>query len=176
MPAAVEAALGLGSNLGHRQNALRAGVALLDRDPKISILAVSSVYETAPWGKTDQPPFLNAAIRILTDLTPRQLLIRALETEFAQGRIRSEKWGPRLIDIDIVVFGDAVVDVPGLRIPHPRLADRAFVLVPLAEIWTAPIPNAGKPKDLLAKLDQRGIKRLAGSNWFEMDGVGHVTK
>ena len=98
------------------------------------MVSVSSLYRTPPWGKTDQPDFLNAAAEVLTGHSPRELLDLCLEAERRLKRVRQERWGPRLIDIDILVFGDRAVHEGGLEIPHPRMLERAFVLVPLAEI------------------------------------------
>ena len=102
----------------------------------MKLLARSSDYATPPWGVTDQPPFINCAIAVETALPPRALLARALDVERTLGRDRTKerRWGPRTIDIDLLAYGDAVVDEPGLILPHPRLFERAFVLVPLAEI------------------------------------------
>lgn len=99
-----------------------------------SVLELSSVYETAAWGKEDQPDFLNQVVHLSTHLTPRQLLEEILSIEHEMGRYRVEKYGPRLMDIDILLYDDAVISEPGLQVPHPRMASRRFVLTPLAEI------------------------------------------
>jgi 2-amino-4-hydroxy-6-hydroxymethyldihydropteridine diphosphokinase len=124
--------LSLGSNLGDRAANLRAAVAQLDVAGRL--LAVSSFYETQPVDVPDQPWFLNCVAAIETEKTPRELLQLALHVETAMGRLRMRKKGPRNIDIDIVLFGDRVVDQPGLKIPHPGMHQRRFVLEPLAEI------------------------------------------
>ena len=95
---------------------------------------MSSLYRTPPWGKTDQPDFINAAAEIRTSLEPRALLALCLDAEHELKRVRQERWGPRIVDIDILAFGDRVIREAGLEIPHPRILERAFVLVPLAEI------------------------------------------
>lgn len=115
------------------------------------ILAVSSVWETAPIGGPPQDDYLNAVAVIRTVLGPRPLLDRCLDIERSMGRERRERWGPRLIDLDILLYSDAVIDAPGLRVPHPRMTERRFVLAPLAEVWPdAEIPGHGLVEDLLA--------------------------
>ena len=124
--------LGLGGNIGDRLAALRAAVAALGACGEI--VAVSSVYETAPVGYLDQPPFLNAALVLETSLTARELLPELQEIERSLGRERTFRNAPRTLDIDLLLYGDEVGDDPALTLPHPRLHERAFVLVPLAEI------------------------------------------
>lgn len=129
-----EAALGFGGNLGEPVAAFAAALQALDAHAEIAVLRRSSVWRTAPWGKLDQPDFLNMAALIETALPPRALLALCLEIERGQGRERGERWGPRTLDIDILSYGEAIIDEPGLQLPHPRIAERAFVLAPLAEI------------------------------------------
>src|SRR3990172_10871795 len=124
--------LGLGSNLGDRGRNL--AVALRRLAPLVRVEAVSSLYETDPVGPQDQPPYLNAVCRGVTGLPPRGLLRHLQEVERDLGRRLGPRWGPRPVDIDLLLYGDAVVDEPGLRVPHPELPPRAFVLVPLAEL------------------------------------------
>lgn len=130
----VEAALGLGGNLGDPVAAFATVLKRLERHAGISAVRPSSVYRTAPWGKLDQPEFLNMAVLVETDLPARALLDLCLDLEREGGRERRERWGPRTIDIDILTYGDEMIDEPGLQVPHPRIAERAFVLAPLAEI------------------------------------------
>lgn len=132
----VIAYLGLGGNLGDRLAALTEALTLLDATPGMRRVSCSSVYETEPWGVTEQPRFLNLAAAYETTLTPTDLLAACQSVEARVGRTASYRWGPRLIDVDILLYGDEVVDSaePDLQIPHPRLAQRAFALVPLAEI------------------------------------------
>ena len=132
----VIAYLGLGSNVGDRMAALREALALLDATPGMRMLTCSSVYETEPWGVTEQPAFLNLAAGFETTLSPTDLLAAAKSVESRVGRTETYRWGPRVIDVDILLYGDKVVNnaEPDLQIPHARLAERAFVLVPLAEI------------------------------------------
>lgn len=129
-----EAALALGGNLGDPVEAFAGALKSLARRPEATLLRQSSVYRTAPWGRLDQPDFLNMAILIETTLAPRALLELCLEIEREHGRERLERWGPRTLDIDILTYGEGAIDRPGLQIPHPRIAERAFVLTPLNEI------------------------------------------
>jgi 2-amino-4-hydroxy-6-hydroxymethyldihydropteridine diphosphokinase len=126
--------LGIGSNIGDRAGYLTKALEYLAELPGSSILNRSSVYESDPWGHQDQAPFLNQAVELETALEPRPLLDACQAIERRLGRERGEKWGPRTVDIDILLFDSRVVEQDGLRIPHARMTDRRFVLVPLAEI------------------------------------------
>lgn len=130
----VEAALGLGGNLGDPVAAFAAALDAFAKHPLVALKHVSSVWRTPPWGKLDQPEFFNLAVLIATSLPPRDLLMLCLDIERSQGRERAELWGPRTLDIDILTYGSKTIDEPGLQVPHPRIAERAFVLAPLAEI------------------------------------------
>jgi 2-amino-4-hydroxy-6-hydroxymethyldihydropteridine diphosphokinase len=125
----------LGSNLGDSQNYLKLARMEIGRIGQIQ--STSSIYQTKPWGKTDQPDFLNQAIGLQTNLSPQALLARIHEIEFKLGRHRIEKWGPRIIDIDIIFYGNQVIEAANLIIPHPKMRERRFVLAPLAEISPA---------------------------------------
>jgi 2-amino-4-hydroxy-6-hydroxymethyldihydropteridine diphosphokinase len=151
--------LALGTNLGDRPANLRAAVASLP--PAVNGLAESPVYETPPWGVTDQPAFLNMVVRGTTALPPLELLRRLKQLETELGRQPGRRWGPRLIDIDILFYDDLVIDQPGLTVPHPRLPERAFVLVPLADLAPDLVhPRLGKSvRELLAGVDAEGVKR-----------------
>jgi 2-amino-4-hydroxy-6-hydroxymethyldihydropteridine diphosphokinase len=159
--------LSLGGNLGEPAKAMAEALRILDADPDTKVVAVSSLYRTPPWGKTDQPDFLNAAAELRTKLSPRDLLGLCLEAERRLKRVRNERWGPRLIDMDILIFGDRAIHETGLDIPHPRMLQRAFVLVPLTEI--APdFAIAGMPvSGHLAKLDTGGIERHLDRDWWK---------
>jgi 2-amino-4-hydroxy-6-hydroxymethyldihydropteridine diphosphokinase len=124
--------LGLGSNLNDRAANLRRALSLLAQAATVE--AVSAIYETAPWGLREQPAFLNAACRVHTALGPEELLRELQRIEAALGRRRQQHWGPRTVDLDILFYDELIVDTPGLTIPHPLVPERAFVLVPLAEI------------------------------------------
>lgn len=130
------ALLALGSNLGDRRATLDSAVAALRRTNGIEVVAVSAFIDTDPVGVTDQPRFLNGAVKISTTLTPRQLLAQCLAIEQTHGRTREgdNRWGPRTLDIDLLLYGERIIDQPGLRIPHPRLHERLFALQPAAEI------------------------------------------
>jgi 2-amino-4-hydroxy-6-hydroxymethyldihydropteridine diphosphokinase len=154
----VEAALGLGGNIGDVTEAFIAALKRLTEAPGVTLLRASSVYATPPWGKLDQPPFLNMAAIVATDLPAPALLALCLEIERGMGRERLERWGPRTLDIDILTYGEATLDAPDLKVPHPRMTERAFVLAPLAEI--APrLRIAGREiGDWLALVDRAGIE------------------
>ncbi len=132
--APVRAYLGLGGNIGERAACIAEAIEHLDATPGVAVTARSQLIETAPWGDTDQAAFLNAAVAIDTTLAPRDLLEAILAIELAMGRVRSRKWGPRIIDIDILLYGEETIDEDGLTVPHPHLTERDFVLRPLAEI------------------------------------------
>ena len=127
--------VGLGANLGKRERTLRTAIDRLAEDPEIEVLAVSRFRETAPVGFEDQPAFINAAVQLRTALTARELLDRLLSVERMLGRTREgPRFGPRTVDLDLLLFGEAVIDEPGLTVPHPRLAERVFALAPLADL------------------------------------------
>ena len=146
--------VGLGANVGQREVTLRRAVELLREADGVQVLAVSQLRETDPVGVLDQPPFLNGAVAIETALAPREVLDLVLEIERSLGRVRGERWGPRTIDLDLLLYGDEVVDEPGLRVPHPRLHERRFALEPLAELEPElDLPGLGSVSDVLAELD-----------------------
>ena len=159
--AGVLAFLGLGSNLGDRAGMLTAALSLL-AGGDVRIVRKSRVYESPPWGKTDQPPFLNRVIEVETTLAPEELLARCQEVEDTLGRVRRERWGPRTIDIDILLYDDLVIQTPDLVVPHADLRRRAFVLVPLAEVAPAVrLPTGETVADLLMALPDRAEVRVA---------------
>jgi 2-amino-4-hydroxy-6-hydroxymethyldihydropteridine diphosphokinase len=151
--------LALGTNLGDRFANLQAAIAALP--PAVRVRSRSPVYETLPWGLTSQPAFLNMVLKGETALAPVELLkhLKLLETEL--GRLPSVRWGPRRIDMDILFYDQLILDTPELTIPHPRLHERAFVLVPLADLAPSLVhPVLGKPvSQLLAAVDTTGVKR-----------------
>ncbi len=152
--------LGLGSNLGDRMAHLRAALDALP--PEVQITKRSPVYETPAWGYEDQGPFLNMVIEGRTELEPEALLARLKQLETELGRTPSFRWGPRLIDMDILFYDQLILDTPSLTIPHPRLRERAFVLLPLTDVapeWKHPV--LGKTvRELLAEIDASGIRRF----------------
>ena len=151
--------LALGSNLGNRENNLKAAIDALT--PEVTVLAKSPVYETLPWGVIDQSLFLNMVLKGETHLAPLALLIHLKDLETKLGRLPSIRYGPRLIDMDILFYDDLVLDTSELTIPHPRLHERAFVLVPLADLAPDLVhPVIGKPVgELLTAVDTIGVKR-----------------
>ena len=141
--------VGLGSNLGDREQTIRAAIAAVQ-----GVVAVSELRETDPVGVTEQPTFLNGAIAVETELSPRELLQSLLAVERELGRERGERWGPRTIDLDLLLYGTETVDEPGLTVPHPHLHERRFALEPLAELDPElVVPGRGRVDELLAKLD-----------------------
>jgi 2-amino-4-hydroxy-6-hydroxymethyldihydropteridine diphosphokinase len=150
----MRAYIGLGANLGNRTDTIRHALELLDEQEGIEVVAVSTLRETDPVGYLDQPMFLNGAAELETELQPRELLDRLLAVETALGRQRTgPRYGPRTIDLDLLVYGDEEVAEPGLAVPHPRLAERRFALEPLAELDPElRVPGQGRVLDLLAGL------------------------
>lgn len=156
---AIEAALGFGGNLGDPVSAFAAALARLDADNGIQLCRCSSVYRTAPWGKLDQPDFLNMAVLLRTAMPAEALLDLCLAIERESGRERRERWGPRTLDIDVLTYGGDAIDLPGLQVPHPRIAERAFVLVPLSEIAPDLAIGGETATALLSRLDHADIRR-----------------
>jgi len=157
-----EALLALGGNLGDVRAAFERAIAMLCGDRAVRLIARSSDYRTPPWGVADQPPFINAAVIVATSLDPHALLARALAVERALGRHRASerRWGPRPIDIDILAYDEVVLREPDLTLPHPHLFERAFVLLPLAEIAADRVIAGRRVGDVLASADVAGIEKL----------------
>jgi 2-amino-4-hydroxy-6-hydroxymethyldihydropteridine diphosphokinase len=157
-----EALLALGGNLGNVRATFERAITMLCADDAVRLDARSSDYRTPPWGVTDQPAFINAAIVVTTSLDPHALLMRVQSIERALGRdrINERRWGPRPIDIDILAFDDVVLNDPDLTLPHPHLFERAFVLLPLAEIAADRIIAGQRVGDVLADADVAGIDKL----------------
>ncbi len=155
--------LALGTNLGDRLANFRAAMAVLP--PAVRLLDQSPVYETPPWGLTDQPAFLNMVLKAETTLSPAKLLKHLKRLEIRLGRLPTVRWGPRLIDMDILFYDNLILSTPGLTIPHPHLHERSFVLVPLADLAGDLIhPVLGRSiRDLLAAVDVTGVKRYEPS-------------
>lgn len=147
--------VGLGANLGDRERTLACAIELLGDADGVEVVAVSKLRETDPVGVLDQPRFLNGAVALETMLSPRELLDTLLAVERELGRTRGgERWGPRTIDLDLLVYGDLVIHEPGLRVPHPRLHERRFALEPLAELDPdLEIPGRGSVSTLVTALD-----------------------
>jgi len=159
-PPASTVVLALGSNLGDRLVNLQRGVDLLVAEPGLGDVVVSPVYETAPVGGPSQPDYLNAVLVAVTALLPRAVLDRGRAAERALRRVRGERWGPRTLDVDVIVYGDLVSADPDLTLPHPRAHERAFVLAPWRDVDpSAVIPGRGPVADLLAAAGTDGIRR-----------------
>lgn len=157
--------LALGSNLGDRVATLAEALRGLEANRDVQVVRVSSIYETVPVGVVDQPDFLNLVAEVRTRLSPDQLLAHALTVEALLGRVRRERWGPRTIDIDLLWFEGEIVATPTLTLPHPRWAERAFVVVPLAEI--APdLEVDGEPaRDRALRFGEAGLKKRGPLDW-----------
>jgi 2-amino-4-hydroxy-6-hydroxymethyldihydropteridine diphosphokinase len=160
--------LSVGSNMGDREQWLRKALSLLAEYNGISIESVSSIYETDPVGYTDQPLFLNLAIKLNTVLSPQELLSKLQEVETKLERKRIEKWGPRTIDLDILLYNSVSIQTEVLEIPHPRMLERAFVLIPLSEI----APDDVYPDKLISlhqvlceRRDKEGVRIWKKTDW-----------
>ncbi len=154
-----EVLLGLGGNLGDPVATIKTALARLEAGG-VRIVRRSQCYRTAPWGVADQPHFVNLCAAGETELTPRALLGLIHTIEAALGRERRERWGPRTIDIDILAYGDEPIDEPGLTIPHPRLTERPFVLVPLLDIASETLINGQRVRDWAIAVDRSGIEPM----------------
>ena len=163
-----KALIGLGSNLGDREFLIRRAIEALRALPRTFVVRVSSLYDTDPVGEVEQPAFLNAVAWLETELEPRELLWQMLLIENRMGRVRHQRWGPRPIDLDLLFHGRRIVDEPDLKVPHPEVARRAFVLVPLAEIdpeFVHPVTGESVRK-MLKCLDPNPPVRKAGRFWY----------
>ena len=152
-----DAILGLGSNVGDKAGNIEAAIRLLTEASEIRLVARSKLYRTAPWGVTDQDWFANACIKVRTTLSPRQLLDACQHVEKEMGRVRQRHWGPRNIDVDILTYSDLELREPDLVIPHPRIAERAFVLVPLRDVAPETTIGGVSIGEALAKLDSSDV-------------------
>jgi len=157
-----EAFVALGGNVGDVRTTFDHAITKLCADGRVQMTARSSDYRTPPWGVADQPPFMNAVIAVTTSLAPHDLLERALETEQALGRNRAleRRWGPRTIDLDLLAYDDLVLIDRDLILPHPHLFERAFVLVPLAEIAPDQVIAGIRVRDALERLNVAGLEKL----------------
>lgn len=167
MPRLTTACIGLGANLGQPQDAVRLAMQALGELPSTRLLAASSLYRTPAWGRLDQPDYINAVVMLQTGLEPQALLGHLLAIERNAGRkrgieIASMRWGPRVLDLDLLLYGERTINEVGLRVPHPYLHERAFALVPLAEIApNAPFPGHGTVADALRHVDVSGVEAIS---------------
>jgi len=159
------AVLGLGGNLGEPEEAFRQTAALLAAEKGVTVLASAPLYRSAPWGKTDQPEFLNSALLVETALTPGELLETILKVERKLGRVRTERWGPRLIDIDILVLGEEEIAQEALAIPHPHLTERGFALKPLADLWPEILVKGRRVSEWLEEVGTSDLAEAAPGGW-----------
>ncbi len=159
-----EAYVALGANLGDRESSLREALSKLVSESGIELQAISRVYETAPVGYKDQPSFLNLVVRVWTQRTPLELLRRLLEIEQEMGRVRDIRFGPRIIDLDLLLVGETKMDTPELTLPHPRMGERAFVLVPLRDVWPEGLAFPWALELGGMSLEQEGIKEWANGS------------
>jgi 2-amino-4-hydroxy-6-hydroxymethyldihydropteridine diphosphokinase len=157
-----EAFVALGGNVGDVRATFDRAIAMFCDGTAVRLVARSADYRTPPWGVTDQPPFVNAVIAVTTSLLPHDLLARAKKSEraFGRDRVHEVRWGPRSIDIDLLAYDDLKLDDPDLILPHPRLFERAFVLVPLAEIAPEQVVAGIRVREALEWLDPSGIEKL----------------
>ncbi|HEX7992253.1 MAG TPA: 2-amino-4-hydroxy-6-hydroxymethyldihydropteridine diphosphokinase [Stenotrophomonas sp.] len=161
----VVACIGLGANLGDAPATLRSAIGVLAQLPGVQLLASSRLYRTPAWGNEAQPDFINAAVALQTDLPAPQLLeqLLAIEQQFGRVRVPGQHWGPRLLDLDLLLYGEQVVDLPQLQVPHPFLHQRAFALLPLADVAPeALIPGHGTVRDVLVGINTCGIDPIGG--------------
>jgi 2-amino-4-hydroxy-6-hydroxymethyldihydropteridine diphosphokinase len=157
----VHAWVGLGGNVGDAMATLRAATRALDSLPLTRLLRASRLYRTPAWGLRAQADFINAVALLETSLGARDLLDRMLDIERAFGRERRERWGPRVLDLDLLLYGDEVIDEPGLHVPHPHLHERAFALLPLLDVTPdAAIPRRGPAREALSALACEGIQAV----------------
>jgi 2-amino-4-hydroxy-6-hydroxymethyldihydropteridine diphosphokinase len=152
-----DAAIGLGSNIGDKSANIDWAIALLTADGRVKLIARSRNYRSAPWGISDQDWFVNACVTVQTQLSARALLKLCQDVENNMGRVRKQKWGPRLIDVDILTFRDQVISDPDLTVPHPLISERGFVLIPLMEIAPDIVLNGRNLQSFIEAIDTRDV-------------------
>lgn len=167
------AALGLGGNIGNPIVAMSAVISAFEQSDLIDLLGVSKLYRTPPWGKLDQPDFYNSCVLVKTKHEPIELLDLCLSLELELKRERIERWGPRTIDIDLLTYGDEVIQYERLVVPHPRMTERAFVLMPLGDIAKDHVVDGRSIREWLQNVDQSGIEAMSldGGWWLEPPAV-----
>lgn len=164
-----EVLIGLGGNLGDPLAAMREALRRLDQHIDCSVIRVSSQWRTPPWGVIEQPDFLNACAMLMTNLSPRAMLAQCLSIEQDMARKRDVRWGPRSLDLDILFYADQVIDEPGLAIPHPRIAERAFVLVPLNEIAPTKMLGTRSIAQLARDISSDGMSLVESGDWYKLN-------
>lgn len=152
--------IALGSNLGDKSGNIDEAIELLTERGDISVARRSRNFATEPWGKLDQDWFVNACIAVATKLSPRELLVRCKDIERRMGRVAAEKWGPRIIDLDLLIYRDSVRSEPDLVLPHPHIGERAFVLAPLMDIAPDLVVGGKSVRELFGAIDQAGVRAL----------------
>ncbi len=157
---AFDCIIALGSNLGDKPGNIESAIELLTERGDIRVVRRSRNFATEPWGKLDQDWFVNACIAVATKLDPRELLIRCKDIERRMGRVATERWGPRVIDLDLLTYGDRVLNEPDLVLPHPHMGERAFVLAPLMDIAPELMVRGKSVRELLSAIDQAGVHPL----------------
>ena len=157
---AFDCIVALGSNLGDKAANINQAIGLLTEQGDVRLLARSRDYATEPWGKTDQDWFVNAAIAVATDLPPRDLLVRCKEIERRMGRAAAEKWGPRIIDLDLLFYRGITLDEPDLKLPHPHIGARAFVLAPMMDIEPDLVIGGRSVRDMYATIDRSSVRPI----------------
>jgi 2-amino-4-hydroxy-6-hydroxymethyldihydropteridine diphosphokinase len=155
-----DATLGLGSNIGDRVGNIEEAIERVTADGAVTLVARSRFYRTAPWGVTDQDWFVNACVTVRTEVSPRELLRRCQAVENDMARVRTRHWGPRNIDVDILTYRNLKIDEPDLIVPHPRIAERAFVLVPLKDVAPSLKIGGASLDEMLSKLDASDVQPL----------------
>jgi len=159
-PLKFDCLVALGSNLGDKTANIDRAIQLLTEAGDVQLVARSRNYATDPWGKTDQDWFVNAAIAVRTQLTPHELLFRCKSIEKAMGRVETERWGPRIVDLDLLVYSGITVDEPDLVLPHPHIGARAFVLAPLMDLVPDLVIAGKSVRQMYADIDTAGVRAL----------------
>lgn len=159
-PSAFDCIVALGSNLGDKAGNLDRAITLLTEVGDVRLLARSRNYATEPWGKTDQDWFVNAAISVATSLSPRLLLTRCKDIERRMGRVEIERWGPRIVDLDLLVYRGITIDEPDLVLPHPHIGARAFVLAPLMDLDPDLVIGGKSVREMYAAIDHSSVRVL----------------
>jgi 2-amino-4-hydroxy-6-hydroxymethyldihydropteridine diphosphokinase len=157
---AYDALIGIGSNVGDKAGNIRRAVALLCADGAVRLVRLSRLFRSEPWGILDQDWFVNGAASVATDVPPRELLRRCLAVEDEMGRVRRQKWGPRLVDVDVLTYRGETIDMPDLKVPHPFIEQRSFVVLPMMDLAPDEVVRGRRVRELLAALSPDGTVPL----------------